>query len=317
MAENIAVVNVEWSDTYSGEDLQGYYEGAGNERYNFEPRLGVFYGYIPTNGGKFPKADPERQWLIFFVSKSQPNAPHTVVGWYEEATFVGNSRRPDSDILGPNLEGGAYTYSATASKAVLIPAAARDIVLPKGTVSRAYSYWRERGEDKEGKGKLVRMLLNLRQNVENRDVKSLSARASQGFCIDPKRRTAVEKAAIEAVKRSYPRSKYIRRDRQADNCGWDLEFRDRETGDLWCIEVKGSANSNTSFFLSRNELRSGQALWVEEKNKLKERWRLAIVTNALDRENQRIMTLTVDEMESMFELSCLTWQATLRERDSA
>ena len=93
---------------------------------------------------------------------------------------------------------------------------------------------------------------------------------------DIERNRRVEQAGVDAV-RDYFGSCGI--DRQADNCGWDLEFE--VNGERFCIEVKGVSGKEPQAAVSVNEYRAIQR--VMEGQFDKGTYRLAIVTIALHR----------------------------------
>lgn len=315
--QNIAVVNIEWSDDYAGGDLHGYYGGAGNEKYTFAPVAGKFYGYVPPNGRRFPKQD-NRPWLVFFISRPSKLQPTVVVGWFERATFTGHLERPDTSVIGLNGEGEPFTYSVSAERAITIPAALRDCVLPKGRSLRAYCYVRSDGVDKANRKALVRALLTYRDAIaEAYSLGGPEGRGTRGgYCLDTERRKAIEKAAVKAVKREFE-SGFTFCDRQSDGCGYDLQFTDQKTGELWCIEVKGTSGSREVFFISPNERNVGRTMARNEAIGIAPvaRWRLGIVTNATDRSLRRITYYTSDQLEAQFDFSPTQWQVTQKSRD--
>ena len=88
------------------------------------------------------------------------------------------------------------------------------------------------------------------------------------------RNARVEQAAIDKVRAHYGQEGI---DRQADNCGWDLEFKSK--GRKVCIEVKGVSRNEPVAAVSVTEYRVMQKVMDGDFNEGV--YRLAIVTDAL------------------------------------
>lgn len=305
---NISVVTIDWSDDYAGSQLSGRYGTEGHERYNFLPVGGVYYGYFPPNGNNFPRPKADLDWLIFFVSRPSKDLPAVVVGWYENASITGPAVRPDIDSLPDRNDEYPFSYSATAKVAICIPAAARDCVLPKGKSLRSFTFVRTDGEDAPLRVPLIEMLLAYRQRVAARESEEPSG-GGRAFPVDPELRKRVEDAAIAAVKEDY-RDGFDFQDKQkVPGTGYDLEFTDRSSGDVWCIEVKGTGGPRDAFFITRSERRAAKDMLAAERAGGCRRWRLALVTLALDVERRKIEYLDAEVLEQRFDFECLQWQA--------
>jgi hypothetical protein len=307
-ANNIAVVTIEWSDDYTGGDLTGHFGGEGNERYNFLPYRGDYYGYFPPNGHSFPTPKGGERWLVFFVSRPTDTDPAVVVGWYENATIVGDTPRPDANKLGLNFSEGEYSYSAVAKSVVAVPVAARECVLPKGDSLRSFAYVRVNGENRHNRIDLIKHLLNYRNRLPPPQATKIPTNTN-GFPVDPVLREKVEKAAIKAVKADYGKGYKFKDFQKTMGAGYDLQFTDKETSEVWCIEVKGTAGSREAFFITRSEVRAGRAILEEEREGGSRRWRLALVTDALDPAKRELVYFDAEQLEVRFELQCLQWQA--------
>ena len=310
---NIAVVTVDWSDDYTGGELSGRWGDEGHERYIFRPYRNTYYGYFPPNGANFPVAK-DGDWLIFFVSRPTANAPSAVVGWYERATIVGgNHPRPDADGLEIAHASSPFSYSANAPDAVSIPAAARDCVLPKGTLLRSFAYVRVNGDAKKGRAPLIRLLLAYRGRV--RQAANAGGTVAGAIApVDPILKRKVERAAIAAVKADYGKGYRFKDRQQRRGFGYDLEFTDRSTGEVWCVEVKGTAGARQAFFITRSEQQADGRMKGEDGENGLRRWQLALVTNALDPARRRIEYLDAAEMEARFAFQCLQWQAVPKDK---
>jgi Domain of unknown function (DUF3883) len=90
---------------------------------------------------------------------------------------------------------------------------------------------------------------------------------------------AAHNAAVEAAAIAFVRSRLGEetRDRQRDNCGWDLEYT--QAGRSLCVEVKGLSGSALGVELSPNEYAAMKR--AMNKSFSEGQYRLAIVRNAL------------------------------------
>lgn len=305
---NIAVVTIDWSDDYTGGALSGRHGEAGHERYNFLPSKGVYYGYFPPNGYNFPTNKGSSKWLIFFVARPRRDEPSVVVGWYEDATIVGSHTRPDVKRLPTRSDEHPFSYSAMARSAVCIPAAARDCVLPKGRSLRSFAFVRADGEDADSREALIQLLLRYRQRV----LIGTSGQPLKGrnvFSTDPELRKQVAEAAVAAIKEDFGLNYNFIDKQKVPGTGYDLEFEDKVSGEIWCIEVKGTGGSRDVFFITRTERKVGCDMLADEKAGDLRRWRLALVTSALDPERRGIKYFDFDQLEECFQFDCLQWQA--------
>ncbi len=314
---NIAVVTVDWSDDYTGGELSGRWGDEGHERYIFRPYRKRYYGYFPPNGVNFPVAQSGDDWLIFFVSRPTKTDPSVVVGWYESASIIGgNHARPDADKLDVTHNSNPFSYSAHAPYAVSIPAAARDCVLPKGDSLRSFSYVRLNGDEKKSRKPLIKLLLKYRMRVRQAAADGGSG-GSAAAPIDPILKRKVERAAVAAVKADYGKAYRFKDRQQQRGFGYDLEFTDRSTGEVWCVEVKGTAGARDAFFITRSERNADGRMKEEDGEDSLRRWQLALVTNALDPSRRRIEYLDAVEMEARFDFQCLQWQAIPKDKATA
>ncbi|WP_295442729.1 hypothetical protein [uncultured Thiodictyon sp.] len=120
----IAIANVDYSQKYDGENMQGY----GYERYNFKRAPdGHFYGYVRYMGeGVAPRPVIREGWLVMFIARlTGPIQGLVPVGWYSNATFeTEREDRPEYSIdghfpLAP--DGKRYSYCIKSNEAFLIP----------------------------------------------------------------------------------------------------------------------------------------------------------------------------------------------------
>ncbi|MBA2410730.1 MAG: DUF3883 domain-containing protein [Gammaproteobacteria bacterium] len=96
---------------------------------------------------------------------------------------------------------------------------------------------------------------------------------------DAAHRRKVEEAAVEFVKQHLTRKGYAWEDKQTSNCGYDLLAK-KGTAQLH-VEVKGTASEVEHFFISSNEWLNSHPLW-----------RLAVVSNALEKPTLSMLTKT-------------------------
>jgi len=121
-----------------------------------------------------------------------------------------------------------------------------------------------------------------------------------GWSINPETRKAIEDAAVQRVWAYYKKEKYKIKDRQKDNCGYDLLVTKGK--EVLHVEVKGTAKAEPEFWLTRNE----RAASVHTS------WLLAVVTNALSDEPSEPNFYTTDQMEAAFDLEPYQWRAKLK-----
>lgn len=117
---------------------------------------------------------------------------------------------------------------------------------------------------------------------------------------DPATRRVVELAAIAFVWTHFESQGYTIYDYQRDNLGYDLLAVKSDS--TLKLEVKGTDGVAPRFFLTRNE-RKCAALNAD--------WRLVLVTSA--RTAPQLQTLTIQDVERIFNLDPLAWECTPRE----
>lgn len=322
----IAIVNTGWSDDYQGDRVVGNFgylqDGVGHERYNFLPDVdGHLYGYAPPLGKHWSAPNPvdTNAWLVFFVSKRPKRSGLYLVGWYENANFLGEYRaRPDADRFGPDSDGGQFLYTVTSTQGFLVPLPLRQFRVKGDHLKRSYAYLRGTGDDEPWRGALAHELLSYRQQL----IKLLGGESDSieqkelPIGGDAKHRKKVETAAVEAVKRHL--SEYAWESKEADKCGYDLLFTHKTSGEVLHVEVKGTSLPAPGYFLTQKELGYAESL---EKNDHRARrdksgiwrplWRIAVVSGALDQPQVRVFTLA--EMKSAFDMAPYAWRGTLKE----
>lgn len=308
--DKVAVIKTAWCDEYQGELAQGAHANIeeneeSHESYNFKPGPdGFFYGYTPPIGEHWaaPAPKDDKGWLVFAVAKKPKSSGIYVVGWYEDAEFMGEYiPRPEYDENPPTLEldvqGGQYSYTLRAPTAQLIPASQRTYSFKGVRTKRApVFYLRGNGEGADWREELATELLEVRERwIEEGALRNAAQEEKGGICADSERRKEVEEAAVQAVIQHLGNG-YECVDRQKDNCGFDLLFVDKESREERHVEVKGTQNLIGHFFLSRNEDDHGRA---------DEAWELALVTDALG--NPKVEIMSYSEAREQFERQVVCW----------
>ena len=310
MIERIAFVKTGWSDEYSGGPVVGRhahiseFEEA-HERFNFlKAPNQQFYAYLPPIGRNFRPPQPQEtnDWLVIFVSARNGNGPLTVVGWYEHATFEREyQERPEYESgqdFETDVDGNNYIFCVSANSAQLISEENRSIVVSGDHFKRTpIIYARGNGQDDEWRQELAILAEEIVGNTELRI--TTNSRPIFNFP-NQEHRNAVEKASIEKAIEYLEGKKYKITDRQKDNCGYDLLAKRKRIPSELHVEVKGTSVKEKRFFMSRNE----------RQYMPNPKWRLLVVTNALDK--PKVSVLTASEVEEMFQFNALSWEAVLK-----
>lgn len=117
---------------------------------------------------------------------------------------------------------------------------------------------------------------------------------------DAEHRKRVEEASVTAASDFLQRNGYAIEDRQKANCGYDLiALRPQQPKELH-VEVKGTSTSVPHFFMTENERNYMQ----------NPKWRLALVTNALDQ--PKVEILDASKTSQRFDFSPLAWDVKLK-----
>ena len=310
MIERIAFVKTGWSEEYKGGPVVGRhahiskFEEA-HERFNFLKGPNQhFYAYLPPIGRNFRPPQPKEtdDWLVIFVSARNGNGPLTVLGWYEHATFEREYQERLEYESGQDFEtdvdGNNYIYCVSANVAQLIPEENRSVVISGDHFKRTpIIYARGNGQDDGWRQELAILAEEIVGNSELRI--TTNSRPTFNFP-DLEHRNAVEKAAIEKAIEYLEGKKYKITDRQKDNCGYDLLAKRKRSPNELHVEVKGTSVQEKRFFMSRNE----------KQYMPNPKWRLLVVTNALD--NPKVTVLTASEVERMFQFNALSWEVVLK-----
>lgn len=154
--KKIAVIKTGWCDTYTGRNPEGNFSylkdgGKGAERYNMLPSDNGFQVYTMPKKGSAPSPSPKEDWLIYHVSLDPAELKMKLVGWYENATFLGKFLYRGSDALSEGEGYDGSSYCITTERAFEIPAAARPIVEHDGRFKMSSFYWMQGNEGYEPK----------------------------------------------------------------------------------------------------------------------------------------------------------------------
>jgi hypothetical protein len=320
----IAVINTGWSADYRGAAVRGNFgylaKGVGHEKFNFLPdRRGRFYAYTPPLGEHHspPMPSEAEDWLVFAVSRRPGCSGLYMVGWYEGAAFArGYVERPDAAALGEDSDGGRFTYTLHADRAYQIPLALRDRSIRGDHIKRSYAYLRGNGATDAWRAKVAKQLLAYRTDYLERLGNAPAEETPKlGFCGSAKRRKEIEEKAVAAVKAALPDWHW--ETREAEKCGYDLQFAHKTSGDIWHVEVKGTSYDKPHFFITINEHDYAQKTGPNDRKSRTNRrgevrplWRLAVVHD-VDR-RASVVFYTYPEMTAAFDLLPYAFHATLK-----
>jgi hypothetical protein len=308
--KKILWVKFGWSDYYRGGPVDGNFgwlkdqrgkkdEGRGGEAFNFMPAQdGNYYCYVPPAREQVPRNADNTGWTVVCLAKNPKFKGIHVVGWYENATLIGKMVAPHP--AAPDNDAGYYCIK---SKSVyFVPP--EDRIKPFSDTSvRQGKYSFLSGPDVDVVDNKRRVLGLLERTiaaleafaVHNPNEKSVPDPEVDpngplaGYFGPPENRKKVEKAAEQAVIKYYS-GKGFNAQRVAHlPCGYDYIFTKKDQ-ELY-VEVKGTSGSTPRFFLTRNE----------HNARLDHRWRLGMVTNALDNQS-RVAIYNSREFKKAFEL---------------
>jgi hypothetical protein len=291
MTKKILWVKFGWSDYYRGGLVDGNFgwlnknrgkkdEGRGHEAFNFNPGPdGTYHCYVPPQNKLFtPTNDDPNGWTVICLAKDPRHKGVHIVGWYKNATLLGEWREPPKDLItkNGNTANPAYdwSYCITSKEAYFVPPEFRTMPFSDTSVRRGkYSFLE--GPDVETTANKQRVLDLIEKRltslgpvvVKNPNENNLPLK---GFGT-PEHRKKVEKAAEDVVIAHYEEKGFKHQRVTHLPCGYDFIFsKGRST---LHVEVKGTAGAIPQFFLTRNEHAKGMMS--------NPAWRLAMVTSAL------------------------------------
>ena len=245
----------------------------GHECYNFFPRRGHCYGYVPTKKGinisrrlgALADAEYVDDVVCIWVAKDPVRKARVIVGWYKAARIF-RSNKPKVKPSDNKMGGQDISYRAVAAAAecTLIPISRRTFNIPtryemKGGLGQSTVWYG--GNDAFHK-KVWEYIDSWEER--KRPGKSVSKSRSGGGSrrnIDPElRRTIEQRAVCTAIDffSSEEGGSYKVKSRERDNVGWDLEAH-RSGNEILLIEVKGLSGKDLSVELTPNEYKQMKA----------------------------------------------------------
>lgn len=285
----IIFCHISWMNSYKGGKGDpasggGKYIQEGNlggERFNFLPYGGNMYGYIETqNNGQVrienigaKKTDELiKDVLVVWTAPRPKTGGIYIVGWYKNATVYRNSQVLNRK--GTTSHHARYYVKTKSKDAVLLNADQRIFRIPRAP------------HEKNGMGQNhVWYALNNLELIEqvsnyilkgklpkNESKPKLQGRVRQ---MDPLKKVAVEKAAINCVIKHYLKLGYHIDSVEKDNVGWDLNAEFNKT--VLRLEVKGLSGDVFAAELTPNEFKT---LENDSKTRM-DSYRICLVTNAL------------------------------------
>ena len=289
-------------------------DNVAHEAFNFEPATdGAYYCYVPPQGGEFaPKNDDSTGWTVVCLAK-YPDLPGMhVVGWYEDATLLGDwsivpKSRPYLSVTNEDPDYEWY-YCIASKTAYLVPPEHRLDPFSHPAIGMAkYSYLvgpnlKERTQNQiEVLDNLGSKLADL-HSVAIKNPTEETAPDLEATPGDPTRsygtpehRKKVEKAGEKAVIKYYKAKGYSHTDVTKKNFGYDFIFTNGKNEHH--VEVKGSSNNDGRFFMTRNE----------DSYREHPQWRFALVSNALT-PSPIVEVLSNKNFNAKFKLAPLVYQ---------
>lgn len=173
MNRRVAVIKTAWCDSYTGQSPDGNFAylndgNVGAERFNMLPIVGEFRVYTMPKSGNAPVPEPEDGWLVFHVARDPAALRMKLVGWYENAQFVGDYLNRLTGEAHP--EGGGYdgsSYCILSTKGFEIAAGDRPVIDHDGRFKMSSIYWmrgNQRYQPKKSWDVILERLLQLQED---------------------------------------------------------------------------------------------------------------------------------------------------------
>ena len=298
-----------WMNRYrglDGDDIHGgdafvKQNGFGYEIFNFQEFNGQIYGYVPViekaprininNLGATNAEEHVPNVLVVWTARSpQRNEGIYVVGWYRNATVHREYQEPPQGA-GRHHAGHDCGYFVTADEheVVLLPPDKRVFRVLGGGRS---SIWYAEGIDHEDFKNNLLKYIN-KGTLQRRP----NDRVGKPRRSDPKRRSKIERKAVECTVAYYEGIGYSVDSVERDNVGWDLNaVHGRRKLKL---EVKGLSGSKIRFELTPNE--------YENMKCNDHTYRVCVVTDALATPQLTVFTFNPEarQLESQDGAICL------------
>ena len=317
----LVMANVVWIDAYQGDAgtirnvghrfAQASHEAENSgELFNFLPIQGRCYGYVPrfTPSREFKKMNLTRlgaqvgarelsDVTVVWTATPAPRHSRVVVGWYESATAY---EKPVSG-LDPNRPDLGFYFCAPAERCFLVPAELRDHEIDHvhksefgdGPGNDAFYYPSRRItallDDYMSRTPVqpVGGPATTRQPVAR--APGTRPRVRTPRQPDIEMRQAIEKAAMDEVKRVLGEGDWKHDDVSAKYTGWDITATKDGLRSLR-VEVKGLSGSLATVELTPNEYLK---LGYDVEHPKQDRYVVAIVTNTLDDQNRQLQCFSI------------------------
>jgi Domain of unknown function (DUF3883) len=259
-------------------------EGFGGELFNFKPFDGSCCGYVRPRAGTInidrlgaENDDTFVDDVTVIWTATPPQGGRVVVDWYRGARVY--RTRQVGRLTGREVHGvkiGYYVRTRVAD-AVRVPIEQRGFLVPhrgKGPPGHSSVFYPEDSDAAE----METWLKSANNYISGWSGNTVGSQrgAAGGWPCAP---DAAHNAAVEAAAIAFVRSRFgeEERDRQNDNCGWDLEYT--QAGRSLCVEVKGLSGAALGVELSPNEYAAMKR--AMNRSFSEGEYRLAIVRNAL------------------------------------
>ena len=258
----------------------------GHECFNFFPRNGKCYGYVPT-GINISKLGASRSAkfidnvVCVWIAKDPERNARVIVGWYKEGSVF---RSNDHPIIpsGNRLDEQGIEYGAAAAetKCVLIPVPRRTFEIPtrhrvEGGLGQSTVWY---GGNAKFRKKVWDYINNWEERKNTKKPRSgVRRNTGGGRNLNPELRKKVETTAVDLATqffRSEEGGGYDVVSKEKDGLGWDIEASHPDRATL-LIEVKGLSGNKVSVELTPNEYKQ----MMKKKNR--KRYVLFVVTNCL------------------------------------
>jgi Domain of unknown function (DUF3883) len=316
--DKVLWVKFGWSDYYQGGPVDGNFgylnenrhnleSTGGHEAFNFMPNGdGSYFCYVPPQAGSHaPWNEDNTGWTVICFAKHPKQTGIHIVGWYENATLLGDwvDRKQTND--GTNSILDKFSYCITSKTAYFIPPELRNSTFSHKSVKQGkYSFLSGPNvKITRNKQDVLSIIKNRMKELLSSATRNPSSETTQNSSTgtdplaafgSPEHRKAVETAAENAVIKFYKSRGFSTERVTHINCGFDFIFRKMD--EQYNVEVKGTSGESERFFLTENE----------NLNRSNDFWRLSMVTNALS-DAPIVKTYTNKEVSSLFHLDPLVY----------
>ena len=263
--------NIGWMIHYRGEtdadSLKGEFKyiqenKTGHEQWNFLPKDGFLYGFVPIMRNKATRksvnininrigAKSTDEYLegvdVVFFSRNPEDGNTYIVGWYSNATLYRQAcEQPGGRVSGKSV---GYVAKTKASNGFCVPQSRRTFVIPQAhQIKGGY------GQNPIWYGDIIPNLKEeVRKYISSFNTEKKSIVAPKQINLEAK--LLVEQNAINAVRTYYQELGFDVESVEKDNCGWDLTAT-HPNGTKRLIEVKGLSGQQISVQITPNEYKT-------------------------------------------------------------